>query len=436
MPVEKALKDSSGGILCMLITILTTGTRGDTQPYIALGLELEKAGHHVRLAAFQNYEAFVRGSGLEFYPIKGDVSIVAAGLTGKNAMQADNPLKLFLSFNKLKSYVFDLQRDFFDACQGADAVVYHPGAAIGYFAAQYLNISAILATPFPMTPTREYPALIFYDSVRLGRGFNFLTHKIFEQIMWFANSAVIKQFWKQEFDIQPEKFSNPFPRQNTSYNPTIISCSKYVFPKPADWSAHVHNPGYWFLDEDAGWSAPVDLLDFLQKGKPPVYIGFGSIGDPAQAVQTTRLAIDALKLSGQRGILATGWSGMSRLETIPEDVFILESAPHSWLFPQMAAVVHHGGAGTTAAGLRAGIPGVIIPFSNDQFAWGRRIFELGVGSRPIPRKKLTSVNLSHAINFALQKETRDAANELGIKIRSENGAAQAAQIIIDCIAKN
>jgi sterol 3beta-glucosyltransferase len=436
MPVERAFEDYFGGILCMLITILTTGTRGDTQPYIALGLELEKAGHRVRLAAFQNYEAFVKGFGLEFYPIKGDVSIVSAGQTGKDAMHADNPLKLFLSFNKLKSHVFDLQRDFFDACVGADAIVYHPGAAIGYFAAQYFNIPAILASPFPMTPTREYPALIFYDSVRLGRGFNILTHKIFEQIMWFANSAVIKQFWKQKFGSQPENFSNPFPRQNTSKNPTIISCSSYVFQKPADWSAHVHIPGYWFLDEGAGWSAPADLLDFLQKGKPPVYIGFGSVGDPAQAVQTTGLAIDALKLSGQRGILATGWSGMSRLENVPEDVFILESAPHSWLFPQMAAVVHHGGAGTTAAGLRAGVPGIIIPFSNDQFAWGRRIFELGVGPKPIPRKKLTAGNLSDGINLALKKKTRDAANELGIKIRSENGAADAAQIIIDCIAKS
>ncbi|MBC7876636.1 MAG: glycosyltransferase family 1 protein [Anaerolineales bacterium] len=418
----------------MMITILSTGTRGDTQPYIALGLALEKVGYHVRLAAFENYESFVKSSGLEFYPIKGDVSVVASSMNAKGAKQADNPLKLLLSFSKLRSLVFDIQKDFFNACIGAEAVVYHPGAAIGYFTAQHLNIPSILATPFPMTPTMEYPALIFYDGLRLGRGFNLVTHKIFEQIMWFANSSVVKQFWKQKFASTPKNFTNPFRKQNTSSLPTVISCSNYVFPRPKDWPDHVHNTGYWFLDEEADWKPSAELLDFLQKGSAPVYVGFGSIGNSELAVQTTELVIDALKRSGQRGILATGWNGLSKLDNIPENIFILESAPHSWLFPQMAAVVHHGGAGTTAAGLRAGIPSIIIPSGNDQFAWGRRVYELGVGPKPVPRKKLTAENLSNAINFALTKEIRDAAKDLGKKIQTENGAEEAAKIIINTLS--
>jgi len=135
------------------------------------------------------------------------------------------------------------------------------------------------------------------------------------------------------------------------------------------------------------------------------------------------------------GILATGWGGMSKIDSLPKDIFILESAPHSWLFPQMAAVVHHGGAGTTAAGLRAGVPGVVIPFSNDQFAWGRRAYELGVGSKPIPRKTLTAEKLADAIRFVLTKEIKDAAKVLGAKIQSENGALAAAKIIIDCVGQ-
>ncbi len=416
-----------------MITILSTGSRGDTQPYIALGLALEKAGQHVRLAAFENYADFVQGYGLEFYPIKGDVSVVAASMNGREAMQADNPLKVFLSFNKLKSLIADIQKDFFNACAGADCVVYHPGAAIGYFAAQHFNIPAILAPPFPMTPTGDFPALIFYDMPRLGRGSNFLSHKIFEQIMWSANSSVIKQFWKKEFGEAPANFSNPFKKQNTRKQPAIISCSRHVFPRPQDWPEHVHLPGYWFLDDAADWEPSKELQDFLQKGEAPIYIGFGSVGDPAQAVQTTDLVIDALKRCSQRGVLATGWRGMSKLERIPDDIFILESAPHSWLFPRMAAVVHHGGAGTTAAGLRAGVPGIIIPSGNDQFAWGRRVYELGVGSKPIPRKKLTVENLSAAIQFALTQEIKDAATALGLKIRSENGTEVAAQIIIECL---
>ena len=149
-----------------MITILTTGSRGDTQPYLALGMELQKAGKHVRVAAFENYEFFVKQYGLEFYPIRGDVTQVASSLNAQSARQADSPLKVLLSFNQLKALVVDLQRDLFDACKGAEAIVYHPGATIGYFAAQHFGVPAILATPFPMTPTREYPALIFYNAAR------------------------------------------------------------------------------------------------------------------------------------------------------------------------------------------------------------------------------------------------------------------------------
>ena len=419
----------------MLITILTTGSRGDTQPYIALGVELKKAGHTVRIAAFRNYEALVKEYGLEFYPIEGDVARVASSEDVKEAMKADNPLKLILSFNKLKSFVVDMQKDFFNACKGSDAIVYHPGAAIGYFAAQYLKIPSILATPFPMTPTREYPALIFYDSVRPGRAFNFATHKIFEQVMWFASSSAVKQFWQKEFGKAPGNFGCPFGRQTTRTNPTVISCSNFVFPRPKDWPENVTSSGYWFLEDTGDWEPSRELLDFMERGTPPVYVGFGSIGDPALAVQTTELVIEALRRSGQRGILATGWSGMSKMDNLPEELFILESAPHSWLFPRMAAVVHHGGAGTTAAGLKAGVPSIIIPHSNDQFAWGRRVYELGAGSRPIPRKKLSAEKLSEAIKLVLTTEIIDAAKDLGVKIRSESGAGAAAKIITACLPK-
>ena len=417
----------------MVITILTTGTRGDTQPYIALGLELKKAGHTVRIAAFENYETFVKSYGLDYYPIEGDVASVASSEEARDATKADNPLKLILSFNTLKSFVVDVQKDFYHACSGSDAIVYHPGAPIGYFAAQYLKIPGILATPFPMTPTKEYPALIFYNTVRLGKGFNVATHKLFERVMWFASSSAVKQFWTKEFGHPPEDFACPFGKQNTRTNPTIISCSNHVFPRPDDWPEHVKSTGYWFLDETSDWKPSAKLEDFIQKGTPPVYVGFGSIGDPTLAVETTALVIEALKISEQRGILATGWSGLSNIDNIPENIFVLESAPHSWLFPRMAAVVHHGGAGTTAAGLGAGVPGIIIPHSNDQFAWGRRVFELGAGSKPIPRNKLTAEKLSEAIKSVLKKEIKDTARVLGMKIRCENGAKTAAKIIIGCL---
>jgi sterol 3beta-glucosyltransferase len=414
----------------MLITILTIGSRGDVQPYIALAVELKKAGQRVRVATFENFGSFVTDHKLELYPIQGDISKIASSNFLQDAHQADNPFKFLLSFNKLKSLVFDLQKDFLEACKGSDAIVYHPGVSIGYFIAQHFKVPGILATPFPMTPTRTYPSLIFYDKLHLGGSVNFITHKIFEQIMWMVSSAPIKRFWKQEFGHAPKGFSQPYGRQTTRRYPTITSCSNYVFPKPDDWPEHVHNTGYWFLDEP-DWIPPEDLLYFLEKGQPPVYVGFGSIGNPAEAAQTTDIVIRALALSGQRGILAMGWSGMSKVDQIPNNIFVLESAPHSWLFPRMSAVVHHGGAGTTAAGLRAGVPNIVVPFSNDQFAWGRRVYELGAGPKPIPRKQLTAEKLSDTIQFALADEIRNTAKDLGKKIQSENGAAIAAKIILN-----
>jgi sterol 3beta-glucosyltransferase len=415
----------------LIITLLTTGTRGDTQPYIALGVELKKAGHHVRVAAFETFENFVKDFGLEFCRVRGDVSKVASGAVGKNAMKADNPLKLAISFKELQSLVFELQQDFYNACIGPDVIVYHPGAAIGYFIAQRLQIPSVLAAPFPMIPTKEYPSLIFYDKPRFGKTYNLLTHKIFEQVMWFASRSPIGQFWKRQFGKAPAHFSNPFPRQDSQRYPTILSCSNYVFPRPGDWSPHVHSTGYWFLDEEPGWQPSAALLDFLQHGTPPVYVGFGSTGDRSAAAQTTDLVIEALRRSGQRGILATGWGGISKMDSLPETVFILESAPHSWLFPRMAAVVHHGGAGTTAAGLRAGVSSVIISGGNDTPAWGQRVFELGVGPQPIARKKLTAENLAEAIRFALTPSIREAARALGTKIQGERGTETAVQVILN-----
>ena len=231
----------------------------------------------------------------------------------------------------------------------------------------------------------------------------------------------------------PADFGCPFPNQVTQTHPTIISCSDYVFPTPKDWPDNVHNTGYWFLDEEAGWTPPAELERFLQAGDAPVYFGFGSLGMSGVASRTIDMVLQALKQTGRRGVLATGWSAVDQKSKISDNVFVLESAPHSWLFPKMAAVVHHGGAGTTAAGLRAGIPSILIPFSNDQFAWGRRVFELGVGPRSIPQKSLTVEKLSSAINLALSVEMVSAARALVNKIGGENGADEAAKIILNTL---
>ncbi len=408
-----------------MITILAAGSRGDTQPYLALGVVLKQSGHQVRIATFAIYEDLVRGAGMELFPLSGDITQVINSEAGTEAMQADNPLKVLRSFKTLKAFASGKQVEFYQACEGSDAVIFHPGPAIGYFIARQKKIPAILATPFPMTPTREYPSMISYTGPRLGKTYNLLTHRVFEQIMWSAGKSPTRDFWKKQFGAAPDDLSCPYGKADA----VVVSCSNHVFPRPADWPERVHQSGFWFLDEEPGWSPPRELLDFLNNGEPPVYIGFGSLGGNKQAEATTRLVLDALKRAGMRGILATGWSGLSEKMDMPSSVFRLQRAPHTWLFPRMAAVVHHGGAGTTAAGLRAGVPSVIITYGNDTLAWGRRVYELGVGPKPLPRKKLTVEQLAAALVETRTKSMITAAAELGKKIRTENGALDAAKVI-------
>ncbi|QSX23200.1 glycosyltransferase family 1 protein [Priestia megaterium] len=419
----------------MLITMLTTGTRGDTQPFMALGLELKKKGYRVRIAASEAYQDFIESYGFEYAMLRGDVSKIIESGAADDAINADNPLKFFSSLKneKMMGMMVNIQKDLHKACKGAGAIVYHPGAAIGYFAAKEMNIPSILASPFPMTPTKDYPALIFYDRPRFGKIYNKLTHHIFEWGFWKVVSGPLKKYWVQQYGEGPNDFSCPYPKQRTAANPTIISSSPTVFSVSKDWPEHVHSYGNWFMDSDHSYQPEEKLERFLKAGEPPVYIGFGSVGDKKNAGETAALVIKALKLAGKRGIINTGGSGMNQTEEIAEDILFVKDIPHEWLFPKMSAVVHHGGAGTTAEGLRAGVPSIIVPYGNDQFAWGRKIHELGAGAKAIPRKELTAEKLSAAISYTQVNEIQSKAQEIGKQIRAEKGAEKAAQVIINTL---
>jgi UDP:flavonoid glycosyltransferase YjiC (YdhE family) len=208
----------------------------------------------------------------------------------------------------------------------------------------------------------------------------------------------------------------------------LYGYSPHVIPPPPDWGADTHVTGYWFLDPPSGWTPPPALHEFLAAGPPPVYVGFGSMSS-RNPQATAKLVLDALGAAGQRAVLLAGWSGL-RPADLPDSVLMVDSVPFAWLFPRMAAVVHHGGAGTTAAGLRAGVPSIVVPFFGDQPYWGRRVAELGVGPAPIPRKRLTVEVLAGAIDRAVTDPVlRRRAAELGVRIRVEDGVARAVGVV-------
>jgi sterol 3beta-glucosyltransferase len=417
----------------MKISILTLGSRGDLQPFIALGLGLKNIGYDVLLISSKNEESFAKSFGLDFYPLDVDVQKLMEGEDIQKMAKSDNPLKFIISHLNsskiLKKKMVAVFGEIWEACQGSEAIIYHPGMQIGYFIAKELNIPSIIASPFPATSTKNYPSILFYSGVRLGKTYNLLTHFIFDKVFWAMSKSAVKEFWNTQIKTKIDLSVSALKRQESSGMPIIYGYSEHLFERPNEWAENIQITGSWTIYDEPSWTPPDELVSFIKDGTPPVYIGFGSIKDVSKFNETFKILVEALKISGQRGIIALGWNKLDEAQTLPENVYLLDNAPHSWLFPQMSVVVHHGGAGTTAAGLNAGKPTVIIPHSADQPAWGKRVYELGVGAKPIPKAKLTASKLADAIKEALNPEIVKNAEEFGKKMRKENGVEAATQII-------
>ena len=414
----------------MRITILTIGSRGDVQPYLALGLGLQEAGHQVRLATNSTFAEFVSSRGLEFAPLEGDPKELLEGETGQLWLETSgNPVQFFRLYAELARPIIEHQmNDSWKVCQDAEAVIYSPLAFGGYSIAEKLGIPGYRAVLQPSGATKEFPSCLASPEVRLGGIYNWLTHFLMEQLFWQPFKQPINNWVQSTLNLPPLPwlgFSSPTYQKR---HPYLYGYSPSVFPKPRDWQEWRYVTGYWFLDHPLDWQPPADLVDFLESGSSPVYIGFGSMMG-SNSEERTELVLEALAKAGKRGILLTGWGGLSNAD-LPDEVFKVESIPHDWLFPQMAAIVHHGGAGTTSASLRAGVPTIIAPFFADQPFWGYRVKDLGVGPAPLPQKELTAEKLAAVIQAATSDEAMgNRARALGEKIRAEDGVEKAVEII-------
>jgi len=413
----------------MHITLLTVGTRGDVQPYVALGGGLRHAGYDVRIATHEAFEELVLGNGLEFAPLTVDIQAVMRGSAGQQWVESGgNQLRFLTSMIRLAFPTLRLMlSDSWHACQGTEAIIYSTFAIAGYSVAEALDIPGIAAPLQPLTRTRAF-SMMGFPAFNLGAKLNWLSYLIGEQLLWQPFRTVLNRWRKEKLGLSPISIQGPFTGVYKDRHPWLYGFSPSVIAKPLDWPEWVHVAGYWFLDLQEGWSPLGRVVDFLAAGPPPVCIGFGSMVD-REREKLLGIAIEALKQTGQRGILITGWGGM-RDRMLPGEITAVESIPHEWLFPQMAAIVHHGGAGTTAAALRSGVPSIVTPFFADQPFWGRIVEHLGVGPTPILRKKLSVGRLVDAIEIATgDDDIRERAKAIGDKIRSEDGVARAVEII-------
>ncbi|KAA8893965.1 hypothetical protein FN846DRAFT_1002396 [Sphaerosporella brunnea] len=414
----------------MTITCLTIGSRGDVQPYIALCLGLMKDGHKTRIATHAEFKDWVESYGIEFRPVAGDPAELMQ-LCVEYGMFTVEFLKQTTS--RMRGWLDGLLDSAWYACQGSDLLIESPSAMAGVHIAEALEIPYFRAFTMPWTRTRAYPHAFAVPEHKMGGAYNYFTYIIIDNVFWKATAGQVNKWRKKRLGLP----STNLDKLQINKIPFLYNFSPSVVIPPLDYSDWIRVTGYWFLESKSDWTPPSDLTAFIKKarddGKKLVYVGFGSV-TVADPEAMTRTVVGSVLKADVRCILSKGWSdrlskgGPADAEVpIPPEIHQIESCPHDWLFRQVDAACHHGGAGTTGASLRAGIPTIIKPFFGDQFFFGSRVEDLGVG---VCIKKLNTSVFSKALWEATHNEKMIVKAEvLGEQIRSQNGVETAIQAI-------
>lgn len=414
----------------MDLTCIGIGSRGDVQPLVALAAGLAAAGYRVQFATQEDFAPLVRSVGLEYYRLSGQSERFYSGRAGIAMRERARNPKEFQRFtdNYLGLFIRRHLKECWQAAQGSDAVLCWPWTRIGPSLAEKLGIPCIVLSvnPVPLIPTREFPNP-FHGKFRPRLG------PLYNRFTWWRAQATARTAqaqvdrWRREvLELPPLDWRSEL-RTLRSF-PHLFGYSPLVLPRPRDWADWIHVTGYWFLDRPSDYEPPEDLQDFLAAGPPPVAVGFGSHMVLRPEV-LTRLVVEAVERSRRRAVLISGW-GRLKKDDLPENIFPVETVPYDWLLPRTAGVVHHGGSGSTAAGLRAGVPTLVVPFGYEQPLWGHRLEALGVGPPPIAAEELTVQNLAQAITrLADDEDLRCRARDLGAAIRAEDGVARAVDLI-------
>lgn len=414
----------------MRFTLLTIGSRGDVQPYIALAKGLMKEGHSVKIASHAEFQPWVEKHGIEYAVIAGD-----PGELMKLMIQHGTFSVAFFkdAVGNFRSWIEDLLNSAWEACQGTDILIESPSAMGGIHIAEALEIPYYRAMPMPWTRTRSHPHAFMAPDFNKSGSYNYMSYLLFDNVFWKGIAGQVNKWRKEKLGLPK---TNLDTMQQTKV-PFMYNVSPHVMIPPVDFSDWIQVTGYWFLEEKDEFEPPADLVDFIKKakddGKKLVYIGFGSIVVPKPA-ELTKAVIESVLAADVRCILSKGWSdrygakdsNVTEVE-LPPEIHQISSAPHDWLFPQIDAAVHHGGSGTTGASLKAGLPTIIKPFFGDQFYYGTRVEELGAG---IFLRKLTVSHLSKALIEATTNEKIIyKAAKLGKQIREEDGVNTAIAFI-------
>ncbi len=408
----------------MRIKIVALASPGGIRAYMALGLGLQRAGHSVQLATFPFLQEFVSSYGLDFAAIDCQNFQKTCPMPFGN-----NPFRFIHNFgNWLRPLNESLLPVLWQVCQDTDVIIFNPNTFACYDIAEKLGIPCYAACEQPHHLTDVFPYFHFPQiSVPTFRHqigiYNRLTYSLFDKLIWLSIQQPFNQ-WRQETLTLPSlpPWSGVLTRMQQQKIPCLYTCSPSFLPKPSNWPNWVYVTGYWFLERSSTWQPPTKLVEFLAAGPPPIYLETWHEKLGVEAVRKV------LSQTGQRAIVRTVAGGLRDAKFSEDEVFTIKSVPHDWLFPQMAAVVHHGGHGTTLNGIRAGVPTVAIPYNGDQFLWSRRVAELGLGPPPIVQEQPSVKRLAAAIRIAISDTTmRSRTVAIGKQIQAEDGVARAVE---------
>ncbi|KAH7360873.1 putative glucosyl/glucuronosyl transferase [Rhexocercosporidium sp. MPI-PUGE-AT-0058] len=439
------------------VVIQVVGSRGDVQPFVALGRVLKETyGHRVRLATHPNFKSFVQENNLEFFSIGGDPSRLMAFMVKNPSLMPG--FRTILSGDigerrrDVAEYIQGCWRSCYKAGDGmsprstdedhaksevdsasrpfvADCIIANPPSFAHIHCAEKLGIPLHIMFTMPYSPTQAFPHPLanIQASNTDTQLTNYISYAMIEILMWQGLGDIINRFREKCLGLDPVSLIWAPGMLQRLKIPHTYCWSPALISKPKDWGPHISISGFYFLNSTPSYTPSTSLQAFLDAGPPPVYIGFGSIVlDDPNAM--TELIFEAARKTGQRVLLSKGWGGMGADELrVPDGIFMLGNVPHDWLFKHVSCVVHHGGAGTTAAGITAGRPTVVIPFFGDQLFWAVMVARAGAGPSPIPHKQLTAEKLASAINFCLKPTSLESAKELANKIAAERGTDMGAQ---------
>lgn len=408
------------------IVIFTIGTQGDVRPCVALGRGLRRAGYPVRIATSGNFAGLVREAGLEFFPLTADFQAMLEADRSIADQGLDLRAMARIFRERYAQWAVHWVDEGLAASEGAGLLLgVSNSTLLAKALAEHRGVPFAIARLQPLTPSRRLPPMVLSGSrERLPGLVSLAAHRLLWLLVWHVMRPAINDVVRPRLGLPRYPWHGPYLGGDALEAKVINGFSRHVLPRPDDWPESSQVTGYWFFDPPA-WTPPAELADFLEAGPKPVYIGFGSMVSH-QAAAFTRTVLDGVRRSGRRAVLAAGWGGLEIAEgPLDDQIYGLRQAPHDWLFPRMAAAVHHGGAGTTAAAVRAGIPSAIVPFYGDQPFWARCLHRRGVAPPALDRRTLSADALATALDAMQQPAMLHEAEALGRAVRAENGVDEA-----------